>query len=219
MNSGRREQYTVAEPIFLAPATHRLEALKWAFTKPVRALSSAPVGGGLGSPRWIINVRVPTDYSRTDLDVHIDEVARSQALTGPGIGTLTAARVSEWRRGLCEGVVADATVGVSKPTWAADPAGGWSDWSAGTINLVVQVPVPLHDSAAVNAVSTATEAKTQALIEAAVPGTGTASDTVTIVWPDREPTIQFGGPRSEWGSRVARATHAAVRAGLSEVRR
>jgi adenosylcobinamide amidohydrolase len=36
------------------------------------------------------------------------------------------------------------------------------DLAAGTINIIVSVPVPLGDEAYVNAVITATEAKTQA---------------------------------------------------------
>ena len=107
---------------------------------------------------------------------------------------------------------------------------------------------------------TITEAKAQALIEAGVPGTGTASDAVVVCWPSAvgddaraarhsdaarrsdaarhsggdargraapggdspretdpgfagEPEA-FAGPRSLWGARLARATHAAVVAGL-----
>ncbi len=185
----------------------------------MRSLSSAPVGGGSGRPAWIVNVRVPLDYSRTDLDAHIAEVVAQHGLRGEGIGLLTAASIDRWRRGVCDGVVVDATLGVSKPTWAADPEGGWSEWAAGTINVVVHVPVALGGAAAVNAVITATEAKTQTLVEAGVPGTGTASDAIALVWPDTSPEVMFAGPRSEWGSRIALATHAAVSAGLTAVER
>jgi adenosylcobinamide amidohydrolase len=66
----------------------------------------------------------------------------------------------------------------------------------------------------VNAVATATEAKVQAMIEAGVPGTGTASDAIAVCCPPggREP---YGGPRSEWGARLARAVHAAVATGTA----
>jgi adenosylcobinamide amidohydrolase len=76
------------------------------------------------------------------------------------------------------------------------------------------VPVGLSPAAAVNAVGTATEAKAQALFEAGVPGTGTASDAVVVVWSPVLPTEPFAGPRSTWGARIARAVHAAVRHGL-----
>ncbi|WP_131742781.1 adenosylcobinamide amidohydrolase [Actinomadura roseirufa] len=84
----------------------------------------------------------------------------------------------------------------------------------GTVNIVVAVPVPLTDGALVNAVVTATEAKTQALLEAGYPCTGTASDAICVAAPvtsgEAEP---FAGPRSVWGARIARAVHAAVHAG------
>jgi adenosylcobinamide amidohydrolase len=111
------------------------------------------------------------------------------------------------------GVSCVATVGLSVPTWASAPDGAFSP-RPGTINIVVRVPVALSDAALVNAVVTATEAKTQALAEAGVPGTGTASDAVVVLC---EPggTEPYGGPRSTWGARLARAVHAAVAAGAT----
>ena len=80
---------------------------------------------------------------------------------------------------------------------------------------MVCVPVPLADAALVNAVLTATEAKVQAVLEAGFPGTGTATDAVCIAAPDGTPGEDFAGPRSAWGARIARAVHAAVRAGAN----
>ena len=72
------------------------------------------------------------------------------------------------------------------------------------------LPVRLTDAALLNALCTATEAKTQALVEASVPGSGTASDAVTVACPATGPAEPFGGPRSPWGARLARAVHSAV---------
>src|SRR5688572_23199274 len=112
------------------------------------------------------------------------------------------------------GVSCWATVGISKPTWAADSDGAVSTWTPGTINVVVALPVRLSDAALFNAVVTATEAKSQALFERGVPGTGTASDAVCIVCPMDGDVEAFAGPRSHWGSRLARAVHTAVGKGL-----
>jgi adenosylcobinamide amidohydrolase len=86
-------------------------------------------------------------------------------------------------------------------------------WRPGTINVIVSVPVPLSEAAYVNAVMTATEAKTQALLEAGISATGTASDAVCIAAPVAGEREDFAGPRSLWGARIARAVHAAVHAG------
>jgi len=75
------------------------------------------------------------------------------------------------------------------------------------------MPVTLSDGALVNAVATATEAKTQALFDASISATGTPSDAVAIFCPVREAIEEFCGPRALWGSRLARAVHEAVLAG------
>ncbi|WP_245869169.1 adenosylcobinamide amidohydrolase [Actinomadura meyerae] len=90
----------------------------------------------------------------------------------------------------------------------------------GTVNIVVAVPVRLSDAALVNAVVTATEAKTQALLEAGYPCTGTASDAVCVAAASGGAEHEvFAGPRSTWGSRIARAVHAAVHAGAVDYTR
>ena len=195
------------------------DVLVWRFSQPVLALSSAPVGGGAAALDWLVNIGVTDGYDRTDLDTHAAEVVDLLGLRGTGAALLTATAVG----GVCsaeeEGVRVDATVGVTRPTWAADRDGthalrGPEGWRPGTINIVVQLPVGLTPGAAVNAVVTATEAKTQALIEAGVPGTGTASDAVVVCWPPTLPSEPFAGPRSTWGARVARSVHRAVADGL-----
>ncbi len=84
----------------------------------------------------------------------------------------------------------------------------------GTINIVLAVPAPLTDAALVNAVATATEAKVQALLDAGFDCSGTPTDAVCVAAhaprPGEEPHA-FAGPRSLWGSRLARAVHTAVR--------
>jgi len=203
------------------PVADTREVLAWRFPTSRAALSSAPVGGGSAGVDWLLNVGVTEGYSRTDLEAHVREVADRLGLVGAGAALLTAADVRRAVRTEDGGVVVDATVGVTKPTWAADVEGSHGRrvegrWEPGTINVVVQVPVALGAAAAVNAVVTATEAKAQALFEHGVPGTGTASDAVVVVWPPAMPVEPFAGPRSTWGARIARAVHAAVHRGLEE---
>lgn len=183
--------------------------LVWRHATPVTALSSASVGGGLARVSWIVNVEVDDTYARTDLADHIAQVAADRSLSGPGVGLLTAARVAMVGAGVDDGVEAHATVGLSVPTWAAaapepEPVG------PGTINIVVDMPVRCSPAALVNLVMTVTEAKSQALFEAGIAATGTASDAVVVTCPTVGDEVCFGGPRSHWGQRAARAAHAAV---------
>src|SRR5205807_6313610 len=111
-------------------------------------------------------------------------------------------------------VTAVATVGLGEPEWAAAPGNQPPTIRSGTINIVAFLPVRLADAALVNAIATVTEAKVQALVEAGVPGSGTATDATCILCPVDGPAQPYGGPRSVWGARLARSVHAAVRAGI-----
>jgi adenosylcobinamide amidohydrolase len=180
----------------------------------MRTLSTAVLGGGLGVRRWVINAEVALDYERDDPAMHASAIADDLGVpAGQGTVLLTAARVLDVSTAGDDGATCSATVGVSLPTWAAAPDGAWSSWQPGTINLVCWVPAPMSDSALANLLMTVTEAKTQALLEAGIPGTGTASDAVVVCCPigGIEP---YGGPRSTWGARTARAAHQAVAVGL-----
>lgn len=191
-----------------------LAALAWAFPDPVLAISSAACGGGLGLRSWVVNAQVHSDYRRTDLDQHVGEIAAAAGLSGAGVGMLTAVDVRRHASASCDGVTVVATVGVTHPSWAAG-RGGVTAEGVGTINLVCRVPARVSQAGLVNLVATATEAKCQALIEAGIAGTGTPSDAVTVCCPADGEEEPFGGPRSTWGSRLARAAHAAVAAGLA----
>lgn len=212
-----------------APA---LACLAWRLPAARRVASTASVGGGIGVRDWMLNIQVPVGYARRDTAAHVAEVARVVGLEGRGVGMLTAAEVD--RVAVAEeaqdGVWVEATVGISLPVWAAASpevaeAEGWVRAGAaaavgagagrpGTINIVAFVPVRHDDAALANLLCTVTEAKAQALADAAVQGTGTASDAVTLVCPADGPTEPFGGPRSTYGAPVARAVYAALRDGI-----
>jgi adenosylcobinamide amidohydrolase len=188
----------------------------WRLRSPLLALSSAPYGGGWGVRHWILAAQVSAGYSRPDPAAHLAGLARGLELDGPGIGLLTAVDVRQVAAGREDGVAVAATVGLSHPSWAAAaddgtaaPAGGAAG-VAGTVNVIAALSRRLSPAALVNAVMTATEAKSQALWEAGLAGTGTPSDAVAILCPPDGPAEAYGGPRSRWGSRLARAVHRAV---------
>jgi adenosylcobinamide hydrolase len=204
---------------------HRVEAGRrwplhvWRFGRPLRAISTGPYGGGLGERQWVLNASVPRDYDRRDPDAHIAELAAELGLTGPGAGLLTAVDVTDAAIASDTGVTVVATVGLGHPTRAAAPDEA-GPLAAGTINVVAFLPAPLADAALVNAVATATEAKVQALAEAGFDATGTATDALFLACPIAGAgTVEpYGGPRSIWGARLARAVHAAVAEGTQRWR-
>nr|MDT0662625.1 adenosylcobinamide amidohydrolase [Micromonospora sp. DSM 115978] len=209
--------------------THRTEdglklpVLVWRLPRPLRAIASTALGGGLGTRHWLINATVPMSYRRDDPEVHLADLAHGLKLSGPGIGLLTGVDVAELVTRDDGGVRVWATVGLGAPIWAAAPdpppaiappqtsARAPADQGrVGTINVVVLLPVRMSDAALVNAVATVTEAKAQALSEMGLAATGTATDAVVVLCPPDGPPQSYGGPRSRWGAPLARATRAAV---------
>ncbi|MBX6386289.1 MAG: adenosylcobinamide amidohydrolase [Microbispora sp.] len=216
----------------------------WRFGPGWRMISSAVLGGGVGPRAWVLNMQVAEGYSRMDPVEHMTALGPG----GRGVGMMTAARVERCTVAADGGAEAAATVGLGVPTWAAAPEGvpdpglpaapeigpqsardavreagreagtGGRAPRPGTINILVAVPVAFSDPALVNAVMTVTEAKTQALLEAGYPCTGTASDAVCVAVREDGPEEAFGGPRSVWGARIARAVHRAVLDGARDWR-
>jgi adenosylcobinamide hydrolase len=186
-------------------------AVVWRAPQPVRVASTSVVGGGIGERRWFLNVQVDADYPAVDPVGDLLRMAAALGLHGDGVGMLTAKDVGDVVLAEDAGVEVAATVGLGWPTWAAAPDEPVGVPTPGTVNILVVVPVPLSDAALVNAVATATEAKVQALLEAGVEATGTASDAICVACAvDGPAPEQYGGPRSTWGARIARAVHRAV---------
>jgi adenosylcobinamide amidohydrolase len=141
----------------------------WRCERPWLAISSAPLGGGLGERHWVINATVPLGYARLDPDAHLAEIADGFGLTGAGVGMLTAVDVRDVVHESDGGVRVSVTTGIGGyPTWAAAPDSAAK--RVGTINAVCWLPVRLSDAALVNAVATVAEAKAQAMYETGVPG-------------------------------------------------
>ncbi|MBU2662709.1 adenosylcobinamide amidohydrolase [Actinoplanes bogorensis] len=197
-----------------AEGGRRVPLLVWRLERPVRSISSAVLGGGIGECDWLVNATVPMSYDRDDPADHLREIAAALDLRGRGVGLLTGVDVADVVRASDGGVRLWATVGLGAPIQAASPPS--EDESAtrvGTVNIVAWLPVRLGDGALVNAVATVTEAKTQAIRDLGLAATGTATDAVCVLCPTDGPVADYAGPRSTWGAPLARAAYDAVRRG------
>ncbi|GAA2857472.1 adenosylcobinamide amidohydrolase [Actinoplanes cyaneus] len=211
----RERVHMFAEPSL----THRKEdgaevpLLLWRFPEPVLAVSTAVLGGGVGTREWLINASVPMSYARPDPSAHLTELAAQLNLSGPGIGLLTGVDVHDVVSASEDGVHVYATVGLGAPIRAAEPGVTGFAHRPGTINIVVWIPQHLSAGALINTVATATEAKVQALAELGLIATGTATDAICVLCPAAGEPAAYGGPRSHWGAPMSRAVFAAVRSG------
>ena len=152
-------------------------------------------------------------YDRDDPDVHLAEIADGLCLDGPGSGLMTGVDVTEVVSATEGDVMVWATVGLGSPTLAAAPTVGAEMPVPGTVNIVASLPVVLSDAAMVNAVSTVAEAKVQALRDLGIHATGTATDATCLVCPALGRVEAYGGPRSVYGSVLARVTYDVLMAG------
>jgi adenosylcobinamide hydrolase len=191
--------------------------------RPLRAVSSAVVGGGVTDTRAIVNLHVPRGFHCGESDSVLADFARRRAMASPFIGLLTGAlteraELTEEGRGDLT-VCAVVTVGLSNRSAAGRSPS--AVWQPSTINTIVVVDADPDPGALINLVITATEAKTLALAEAGVRSsddtmvTGTSTDAVVIAATGRGPHCRFGGPVSELGWLVARAVKTAMDAGVA----
>jgi adenosylcobinamide amidohydrolase len=179
-----------------------------------RMASSAVVGGGLGTRAWFLNAQVRPGYGRMDPEAHLLELAAGQGFDGLGVGLMTAAEVEDFVHTADEGVEAVVTAGLGVTGWAAaDEPATPGPPRPGTVNILAAIPAALGDAALINCIATATEAKVQALLAAGLDCSGTPSDAICVAAREPLPGHQielFGGPRSLWGARLARAVYSAV---------
>jgi adenosylcobinamide amidohydrolase len=183
-----------------------------------RCVSSAVLNGGLGHVRTWLNLQVATDYSRTDPQDHLAEIAAP--LAAPVVGMLTAADVRAYTTATVGCACAVATVGIGQPLAAAGTRPRVVE-RVGTINVLLVIAAPLTATALVGALQTAVEAKAQALAEARVRAantagfaTGTATDSICVA---AQPGggVQFAGPATTVGADLARAVHSVVLQGAA----
>ncbi len=194
---------------------------------PLAVLSSAVVGSELTRARHIINLHVPRDYANHSPHDDLAAFAREHGIAEPFIGLMTAAKTERAQivveRDATTTVIAIVTVGISHPTAAGiTPA---APITMNTINIIVIADARVSAAARVNAIITATEAKTLALIEHDVRApdgslaSGTGTDSIVMVTTERGAAYEYAGPISPLGALIARAVRRAILGALDERRR
>jgi adenosylcobinamide hydrolase len=186
--------------------------------EPLAVLSSAVVGSELAQTRHIVNMRVVRGYDNRAPRDDLVAFAHELGIAEPFVGLMTAAKTecaqAVIERDAAATVIAIATVGVSNPE-----AAGISEVALtmpGTINIVVVADVCLTPAARVNAVITATEAKTLALIEKDLRAphggfaSGTGTDSIVVATTERGAAHEYAGPISPLGALIARAARRAI---------
>lgn len=201
-------------------------AVRVSSERPLAVLSSAVVGGGYGSTREILNVHVDDRYDGERPAEDLAAVGADLGVGEPFVGLMTAA-YTEFARCAVEtlgeltvaavvsvGLSNTSSAGVTPPIDGNAPGGGPP--GPGTINVILLVDGTLTPAAMVNAVITATEAKTMTLGEWAVrtpdgeAASGTSTDTVVVGCTGRGEAMSYAGPATPVGWLIGRAVRAAM---------
>ena len=142
------------------------------------------------------SLRKPVEYLRT--------VARRYGLRSY-FGLLTSVPMDKLSIRSCEDVTVFVTAGVKNP-----------NEEIGTINIVAVFDGRLSRAAMLNAIITATEAKTKALLESGCNFTGTNTDAIIVLSTQRGRYHRYCGPASDAGRNLWRAVDRAVKESLAK---
>ncbi len=205
------------------------EKIHVASAELLTVLSSALVGGNLRATRHIVNLHVSKNYDSQNPQDDLAAFAARLEIVEPFVGMMTAAYTdngraeSESYNGIT--VAAIVTAGLSNVCAAGitPPA----QTSAGTINTILLIDAAMTEAAMVNAIITATEAKTLMLVERdtrtreGYRASGTSTDSIVVACTGRGVKLRYAGTATIVGWLIGRTVREAlnqsisVRAGLN----
>jgi adenosylcobinamide hydrolase len=211
---------------------------------PLDVLSSAVLNGGFTTANKIISIHVPEENEENvqensdDLDKEIHEnpedilrkaVMRLSFNSDEVVGIMTNADVRNVQVSAQKhneiSLNAFVTAGVKVSAAAGEPTisknGPIS--RGGTINIVLLIDGNLTKSCMVDAVKTATEAKTVALREldtrsyfSGDPASGTVTDTVVIACTKRGQTVEYAGTATVLGELIGKSVKESMKKTLQK---
>jgi adenosylcobinamide hydrolase len=197
------------------------------FQHPLRVLSSTVLNGGLRRANSILIQHVSRGFTSEDPQADLlKAVARSHLDANMTVGFMTAANPEHFGHSTCESrnirVTVIATAGASNSAKAGERIKR-SKNKGGTVNIIVLTNAKMTDACLVNALQTATEAKTVVFRELDVRSansgdgaTGTSTDALMIGTSDEGPICYYAGTATELGRSIATAVGEAVRAAIAK---
>ncbi|MCX6652246.1 MAG: bifunctional adenosylcobinamide hydrolase/alpha-ribazole phosphatase CbiS [Methanomassiliicoccales archaeon] len=187
------------------------------FPEKMKVLASTLRNGGFVEADTVLIIQVERGYDGQDPDEDMRKTCHGLGLKEDTVCFMTAADVKkvistteEEYHGVKASVV--ATAGVVNAVMAGElvPDAILATLTKpGTINIVAAVNVPLEPAGLANAIITITEAKTAAMIDCGVKGTGTTSDAVAVACPKGNGS-HYAGTATDVGIALSRAVRKAV---------
>jgi len=159
--------------------------------------------GGWKRVRHAFNHTVSEEFHSMEPAEYLRKVARGYGLKSY-FGLLTSVPIDKLSVKGCGEVTVFATAGVMNP-----------NERVGTINIIAVFECRMSRAAMLNAIITATEAKTKALLEEGHNFTGTNTDAVVVLCTQKGRYHRYCGPASEVGKKLWRCAGKAVRDSLA----
>jgi adenosylcobinamide hydrolase len=179
------------------------------------------VNGGIRVADGAVNVSVPSDFDRQDLDDVVAERCAAAGFAGDGPALLTAVEQHHARGARAGSVAVVATAGLSNPATlpikpSKEESGSGDDRDRppiGTVNLLVATDLALSAAGLAGALASAVEAKT-ATLQAMTGFTGTTSDAVAVGSNREGEDITFVGSSTDVGQAIRACVRDALCASL-----
>ena len=185
--------------------------------KICRAVSSAPLGFGVLEVDKVLILQVSKDYNSERPENELKDLINELKLGNNTVGLMTAAEIRKVltvTRQTFEDlhVTVVVTAGTSNALVAGENPFKNEDErnGLGTINIIALINKPLTDGALVNAVITATEAKSAALRNLGFDAGGTTTDSVVVACPTDGKKLKYAGTATEVGILLSRAVRDAI---------
>ena len=193
----KKYQVNLTKGVLLEHTAHHIHVR---FNRPTQIVSSAVLNGGAVKADHILNLNVRDQYNKglkvqQRPDLSLAQYCRNRCWSGTTVGLMTAASMDSFRmvQATEQGVeiFVLVTSGLSNARRAGDYAEyrriGNPQYNPGTINIICLTTAVLTQAAMIEAVITATEAKTAALQDLGIkspaseaPATGTGTDAIAI---------------------------------------
>lgn len=194
---------------------------------PLRTMSSGVLNSGLGWYKNFINRHVNIDYNvrdyKQDMRVYLERYDLKESET---VAMMTAVYLDSV--GIVEIEVAEfsllvvVSAGVRNAVNASLGESHAFELTPGTINTWIFVSGKLTEEAFLQAIVTATEAKTIALRELEVLdqqtntlATGTSTDSILVAATQTGASLEFAGPITQLGSKIGVSVHQATKEALN----
>jgi len=191
------------------------------FSEPYHTLSWAILNGGKAQTSEVVWHQVRDKDLGEDVNPYLFIKDRFSQYDN-AVGLLTSANIKDYVD-VCKSLDdysarCIATVGLSNALRTGDPPGTVK--SVGTINILVQLSMPLSEQAFIEAMSIATEARTLAILESrtpsiqtSLPATGTGTDCIVIAAPVSQTVNHYAGKHTAIGSLIGSVVYEAIYSG------